>query len=111
MQTVHSTYSVEIELGLTGVYVPASRGLRERNGQQLEPDEPACVEDVDINAMSLDRHERKWNAVNNQFQTTIKTINLLDGVDLKSPAVQRLLSNLLAVIDDDAVETLISEAA
>ena len=45
----------------------------------------------------------------NHIDIPPKNINILDGVNIKSPDVQRFLSNLVAAIHDDAVEALLGE--
>lgn len=106
--TIHTTFSVELELGLTGVYHPFIKGASEYSGgPPIEPDEPASVEDVDISAMSFEVVERI--VLDGKYEWKRTNINILDGVNIKSPDVQRFLSNLVAAIHDDAVEALLGE--
>lgn len=98
-----ATHSLEIEVALTGTYVP---GYPER-GPTYDcggtPAEPAMVEDLDIadiGAMVRIPGKLEW-----------KTVSLLDGVDRKSQAYQQIVANLLKVIRDEAEEALMAEAA
>ena len=85
-----ATISFEIEIALDGLLEPY------RPATHWDPAEGGNVEDLAI----LDIGQISAKRVNGV--TTWKTTSLLEGVDLTSPAVQRLLSNILEANRDDA---------
>ena len=75
--------TVEIELDLTGHISPAEPMTRDYPGCD------ALVQDIDVDYAYIERAELK------DGKRVFRNINILEGVDMKSKDVQRLLSNIL----------------
>ena len=75
--------TVEIELDLTGYIDPAEPMTRDYPGCD------ALVHDIDVDYAYVARAEWK------DGKRVWRNINILEGVDMKSKDVQRLLSNIL----------------
>jgi hypothetical protein len=94
-----STLSLEIELSIEGEYAP---GLRATHN---DPGHPESIEDLNITDIALMRHSR----VDGKTTWTAKSI--FNGVNLSSPDVQRLITNILndADVFEDAANQLLAE--
>ncbi len=90
-----ATYSFEIELDLSGTVSPGYAG------DQTSPPEGVSVEDVDIEGVF--GLKRQWSVKGVRLTRT----NLLAGVDIKNPEVQKILSNILAFVGDDAADAIL----
>jgi len=77
MHVSNAQITVEIEMDLTGYIEPECQEMG------------ATVEDIVVDYVYIERAEFK------DGKRVIRRINLLDGVDIKSADVQRLLSNIL----------------
>jgi hypothetical protein len=69
---------------------------------------PGCdpfVEDMDVIDIGLVESE----IVNGKVHW--KTISLLDGIDRKNPEIQKLFSNILAMMAEDAEMAILEDAA
>ena len=80
--------TVEIELDLTGYIDPAEPMTRDYPGCD------ALVQDIDVDYAYIRQsyYQRDPSGV---LRSQFRNINILDGVDMKSKDVQRLLSNIL----------------
>jgi len=98
---------VEIDIQLSGRFVP---GCAAYGGSRFEPPinppEPDEIEDVSIDALSVSVPTNLTLDGVNKYRVH----DLLEGVDLKSPAVQRLLDNILNALGDEPEEALMREA-
>lgn len=108
MTQLSATCYAELAIGFTGAHSRPVRGLRERGGQQIEPDEEGCVEDVEAVSLSVEirRHEMVSHLHSREYG---QLVDLLAGCDLKSPDMVRFLSNLTDALRDDAVDALLNE--
>lgn len=104
---VSTTYTMEIELALTGVYHPpiAERGPSYASGG--EPGEPAFVEDVNVEGATFERFERKL--VGGKFETVRRTFDLFKGLDEAARAI--LISNIVEALGEEAEIALLEEDA
>jgi hypothetical protein len=97
-----ATLSFEIELELSGSYVPYSPATGPTYDCGGTPPEGDYVEDLDVTdagVLHLVRpavHERGSHA------RIWKRTSFLTGVDLSNPEVRKLLDNLLHIVRDDA---------
>ena len=100
---ITATTSLEIELLITADYLPpiSERGPTYDCGG--EPAEPASVENVTVDGLFSLRRISKGD------QRGWASDTLLDGVDVKSPDIQRLFENLLKAAGEDAEAALIAE--
>ena len=90
---------VELEIALEGTWVPY------RVVAFGDPPEGGYAEDVTITDLLI--------SVRDDYRSGLPTytpVSLLNGVDTTSPAVQRLLENLLDAIHASAQEALAEEA-
>lgn len=102
MRTLTANDSFEVEVGLSGKFSPGYPEQAPSYACGGEPEEPADLEDVEITSLGL--------VVWDNGTRSHRTINLLDGVDIKCPDIQKLFENLLALRCDDVCEALFSEA-
>jgi hypothetical protein len=97
MATHTATYSFEIELDLSGTVSPGYAG------DQTSPPEGVSCEDLDIDGVfGLTPPvvgQRAWGRT-----------DLLAGVDIKNPEVQKILSNILAFVGDNAADAVLESA-
>ena len=108
MTAVQATYAFEIEVDLTGKYMPGYKG------DQIDPPEGDIIEDAEIVGFGIVNYvPPKGPALGALYATMGKhvTKSLIDGVNAQSPDVQRLLANMLAAIRDEANEALIEAAS
>lgn len=103
-QPVSATIFAELMIELAGVYSPYQRSPNPLE----EPDDPACVEDVAVTGLTYET--TVWAGGPTRMARVGKTINLLDGCDLKSPDMIRFLDNLARALHDEAVEALMEDA-
>lgn len=92
---ITSTLTFEVEIALTGDYVPYQPATR------IDPAEGGYVEDIEIDGIGLvelDRSAKNPSHPNGTWRTT----SLLDGIDKNDPAIQRLFANILAMRRDEA---------
>lgn len=104
---VSTTYTMEIELALTGVYQPAIAECGPSYASGGQPGEPAFVEDVDVEGATFKRFERKL--VGGKFETFLRTFDLFKGLDKAARAI--LISNILEALGEDAEIALLEEGA
>ena len=98
MTTVTGLSHFEVEVGVSGTFVPGRPATPPSYSSGGDPPEPDTFEDVAVVSLgAIRRVAGKW-----------ETIDLLAGVDTKSAAYQQLAANILAFIDD-ATETLLAE--
>lgn len=91
-------HAFEIELDLSGSYTPYRAATR------WDPPEGGEVEDLaieDVGVISASRVDGKF---------VFKTTSIMEGVNKASPDVQRLLSNLLDLVRQEAEEAVAAEA-
>lgn len=113
MTQLSATVYVQLAIGFTGSYERPVRSMRDRSGQQLEPDEEGCVEDVEAVSLTWEYKRTFYESENRGPLTPVHVVkrhDLLAGCDLKSPDMIRFLSNLTEAFRDDAVDTLLEEA-
>ena len=91
--------TVEIELDLTGYIDPAEPMTRDYPGCD------ALVQDIDVDYAYVARAELK------DGKRVFRNINILEGVDMKSKDVQRLLSNILEAQAAEVEGALMENAA
>jgi len=96
---VEATHTLEIELTITGTYESAER--RTHNDPGCE----ARVDDLDIYDMGVVTLAKSASGTRQW-----KTSSILEGVDRKSEAYHRIVSNILAMIEEDATSALLEEA-
>ncbi len=101
---------IELTLNLTGTYQPASRAPARRGEPPTEPDNEESIEDLAIDAILFEgRESLAALCLAGRSRRAIVTWDLLQGVDTSNPHVQRLLENLLACVNDAAVEAFFAE--
>lgn len=105
LDTVSATHSFEIEVGLTGTYLPGYAATH------MEPGCDDAMEDIDIENIGGLTLVRPPVAERGSHNRIWKTVDLLEGVDRKSEAYKRIVQNLLAFIGDDAVSALMAEVS
>lgn len=98
---VEADVSLEIEVSVSGVFEPGY------SGSWNDPGADDCVQVEDIEGLFAWRSNPKHSQPG---QPRILKVNLLDGVDIKSPAARRIIQNILEVIEDEATSALFSEA-
>jgi hypothetical protein len=97
MRDVTATITIEIEVGFTGTYSPGYAGDR------TDPPEPDGIEDLECEGLSVE--------IQHPFEGGVyRSVNLLQGVDLRNPEVRKLLDNIANAVSDEATEALIEEA-
>lgn len=92
MTTITGTHWVEIALEYEGTDVPY------RPATRTDPEEGGNVEDIGVEGLSADVVTRKL--VDGTVVRRTSTANLLDGCDLTSPDIKRLLMNLTEAFRD-----------
>jgi len=94
---ISTILSLEIEIGVTGSYQPSYAGDR------TDPPEPDGIEDLECESLSVE--------IQHPFEGGVyRSVNLLQGVDLRNPEVRKLLDNIANAVSDEATETLLEEA-
>ncbi len=93
---ISTTLSLELTLHLTGLYHAPSAMNSDTGG--------AFVEDAAIEGLTYE----EWDGVSPSIgaKRTYNTIDLLAGVDTSNPEVLKLLGNLFAAVEADAMEEL-----
>lgn len=104
---IHTTYSIELEAELSGVFQPGcpERGPSYASGG--EPAEPASVEDVDIDSLVFERIRRKL--VGAEFQTVRERFDILKGLDKAARGI--IIANLIEALGEDSEIALLEEAS
>ena len=103
---VRAKFTFEVEVAVTGAYLPgcAERGPSYSCGGT--PAEPDSVEDVEIAEIGETHYVRAPKLIcDGQWVTT----SLLDGVDRTSAAYQQVCANILKLFGADAQRALIAE--
>lgn len=102
---IQATLSFEIELTLSGAVEPGRPdkwpSASDDVGEQGYGPE---VVDLDIEDIGVIESERNADGIFNW-----KTVSLMDGIDMKAPEIQKLISNILALKGREAEEALLSE--
>lgn len=94
---------LEIEVALSGDVA------RYRPATHWDPAEGGEVEDLDIVGIATDvALPRVWTSVG-PAPREYQSVNLLDGVDLKSPAIQRLFTNILEAHRREAEQAIVDD--
>lgn len=100
-----ATISFEIELTLEGTVVPF------REATRIDPAEGGYVEDVEITDVGLIELVQAPVAERGSHPRGIwKTTSLFEGVNINSPDIQRLLSNILGMKEAEAQEAIMEDA-
>lgn len=108
--SIEARHTVEMEFRLIGTFRP---GCEAWGGSRFErptnPPEPDSVEDIDIVEIGtltpILRPHPRGAPICWRFDS------ILEGVDRKSEAYQRIVRNILALIEDDASQALLAEVA
>lgn len=100
---VEIQHSIELELTVTGTFEPGYAETRTDPGAEDEiwPGTITAIEAVRSNP------DRKFG---DETKPRWITVNILDGVDTKSPDVQRLIENLMGIVWNEAETALMEEA-
>lgn len=104
MTKVTTTFSFEVELALSGTFSP---GLPERGPTYASGGQPAeddTIEDIEVEGVSA-----SVQTSDDSGKTEWESIDLMEGVDINSPDIQRFFDNLLSVHNDAVVEALLAE--
>ena len=107
---VEASCMIEMTLSVQGVYQP---GCKAWGGSRLEPPinppEPDSMEDVE--GTGFTGAKRVWDRVEGSHLPVARwtEVSLLEGVNLKSPDVQKLLENIAAHFSESIDEALLGE--
>ncbi len=103
------TFEIEIELSGTVVpYRPATGPTYDSGG---DPPDGGFAEDVEIEGLGIVERVRPPAHERGSHEWIWQTKSLLNGVALKSPDIQRLFSNILALKDAEAQEAIMEDEA
>ena len=101
--TTTATISVELELTVSGRVIPGQPDrMPNRSDDVGEPGYDPFVEDLEISNIRADRLITSRSSP----QRAWIEHHLLTGVDTTQPDVQRLLSNLLELVRDEAEQAV-----
>ena len=99
MKRIKSTTTFEVEIEVSGVYLPYRAATR------IDPEEGGYVDDVTVESLGL--IDRDFSARNLSHPMGVwRTRSLLDGINPNDPAIQRLFDNILAMQRDAAAEAI-----
>lgn len=107
-QPISATCWLEVGVRLEGVYHTGTPYRFTYAGG--DPPDEGGVEDVCAVGLCIERMEPKLLADGKRVGVK-HTTDLMEGVDARDPNVLRLLSNLTAVLGQDAVGALLEEIA
>jgi hypothetical protein len=98
------TISFEIELTLSGTVIPYQAATGPTHDSGGQPAEGGCAEDVEIDDIGIlfSVPGKPRFAPHYGYETK----SILDGIDKKDPAIQKLFANILAMKGDDASEAV-----
>lgn len=99
-----ATLSFEIEIELSGTVVPYRPATPPSYSSGGDPPEGGYVEDLEIEGLGI--VERVRPPAHERGSHEWQTASLLDGVDLKSPDIQRLFANILAMKEAEAQDAV-----
>lgn len=103
-----ATLSFEVEITLSGTVVPYRPATGPTYSSGGDPAEGGYAEDVEITGMGLIESSRQQSPMG-VYGTVWTTKSFLEGVDLKSPDIQRLFANILALKEDEASEAIMED--
>lgn len=109
MATQGPTISFEIEVGLSGTYVPGEAETGPTYDCGGTPAVGESVEDLEIVALGALESVRAPTWERGSHRLIWKSINLLEGVNTASPDIQRLFANILALKRDEAEQAVLTE--
>jgi hypothetical protein len=95
-----ATYTLEIELDLSGEYSPSVAATGPSYASGGDPPEDEMIEDLDIEGIGI----VQWDALRASSRWVTKSI--LEGVDRKSETYQQIVRNILALVQQEAEEAL-----
>jgi len=102
--TTHATITIEIDLHVSGTVIPGEPTCMPNASDDVgDPGFDTYVEGLGIDDITSDRPAFEPNVARRIWVTH----HLLEGVDTTGSDVQRLLSNLLELVRDDAAEAVI----
>ena len=97
---VEAEVSLELDLTVSGSFEPGYAGSWNDPGAEDE------IHGLDIEGLAAS----VWNPKHGQIgQPRFLSIDLMDGVNIRSPDIQRLIQNILGVVKDQAVSALLEE--
>jgi hypothetical protein len=119
-ETLHTTCTVELEIGLTGQYHPYVPVTAPSYASGGDPAEEAHVDDIDVTAVVFERRvdKRRWKtrisaegasltSLLGDFEVT--RFDILAGLDAKARGI--VIANLLEAMGRDAELSLMDEAS
>ena len=110
-QQIQSTVPVEINLTVIGKFIPGTPERGPTYNCSGEPGEPNAIEDVKITGAVMGVINPEWRYGQPLMSNPTKWINksILEGVNVKSPDVVKLLANIAALAHDDIEGALMDE--
>lgn len=112
---VTARISREMEFHLTGEGIPYTPATGPSYSSGGEPAEGGYCEDIAIEEVTISVRDPSKDVKDPETgelkKMGWKDVSILDDVDTENPQVQRLLSNILTIIEDDAQEALSQNAA
>lgn len=100
----------EVQVALTGTFQP---GCDAWGGSRFErptnPPEPDAMEDIEIVHVHGLKRELSPPDIRGSHPWTDRLVDLLEGVDPKSEAYQKIIANIRAFLGDEAERELMAE--
>ena len=101
--TTTATISVELELTVSGSVIPGKPDRMPNASDDVgEPGYDPFVEDLSVSDITQSRRVAPFTS----FPLRYMDVSILTGVDTTQPDVQRLLSNLLELVRDEAEQAV-----
>ena len=110
---VQSTITVEIDLTVIGKFIPGTPERGPTYDCGGEPAEPDAIEDVEITHATMNVHNPDWRPGQPLLTGPTRWLSksILEGVNIKSPDVQKLLANIAECAANEIEGALIDEVA
>jgi hypothetical protein len=103
--TVTAEHTFDVEIGLSGTFCPGAPEQGPSYASGGQPADPDEIADMEITSVSALLYVRNKDGV-----TRWDRVNLLEGVDPKSEAYERIMHNIMTFMGDNAYDALINEA-
>lgn len=99
----------EVQVDLSGTFQPGYPATGPSYSSGGDPAEPDAMEDVEIVRIGGLKRELSPPEIRGSHMWTDRFVDLLEGVDAKSEAYQKIIANVMKFLGNEAEQELLGE--